>query len=119
MSTKSATEYAESVAQGIWDNYNAGHPFGYDKEREEYGEDAELSAYDYLEDALDIEYRVSGTREYRSAKILISFGGPNAWIDTHTRQLIVAWWSAPVVQDLPQQFCDELDSAISQFWGSN
>ena len=121
MTTTSATEYAESVARDIWANTEKGEPFGSDQERFDNGEteSPELSAYDYLENALDIEYRVDSSRRYRSAKVLIGYGGPNVWIDTATRALVVAWWSAPVSVDLPQQFCDELDTAISELWEMN
>lgn len=119
MTTTSATEYAESVARDIWADNEKGETFGSDTEREQYGEQAELTAYDYLEDALDIEYRVSQDKAYRSAKILIGFGGPNVWIDTATRALVVAWWSAPVSVDLPEQFCNELDTALEEIWNMN
>ena len=41
-----------------------------------------LSAWDYLNDALDIEYTVNGAKEYRGASILVAFGGPNITINT-------------------------------------
>ena len=119
MTTTSATEYAESVARDIWTNTEAGNPFGTDDEMLEYNETNQLSAYDYLEQALDIEYRVSQDKAYRSAKILIGFGGPNVWIDTATRALVVAWWSAPVSVDLPEQFCAQLDEALEEIWEAN
>ena len=49
------------------------------------------SAYDYLSDVLDIEYRVGGDKEYRSAEILVGFGGPNIWIDTQYNRVHGAW----------------------------
>ena len=49
------------------------------------------SAYDYLSDVLDIEYRVGGDKEYRSAEILVGFGSPNIWIDTQYTRVHGAW----------------------------
>jgi len=59
------------------------------------GEEVELSpmsGYDYLTDVLDIEYRVGSDREYRSAEVLVAFGGPNVWIDTKRNVVKGAWW---------------------------
>lgn len=42
-----------------------------------------LQATDYLQDALDIRYLVSGDSEETLLKveILVAFGGPNIWVD--------------------------------------
>lgn len=107
-----AEQYADDLSAMIWEWDASGEPFGVN----EYDTTAEpLTAYDYLEDVLDIEYRVSrsgGETEYRSAEILIAFGGPNAWVDTGKRQLTVSWWSAPVYRDLPKAYCDQIDDAL-------
>lgn len=138
MSASNAEEYADSIAQGIQRMTDQGSPFGWihtesgewsDTEPEGWGrpfwdgEDAaeaakwaEASTYDYLSDALDIEYRVTSDAQYRSAEILISFGGPNAWIDTKTGLLVVTWWSEPVTRPLPQDFIDGLDDAAEELW---
>lgn len=51
-----------------------------------------MSAFDYLQDALDIEYIVNGKREVLGARILVAFGGPNIWINTRTKQVEGYWW---------------------------
>src|SRR5690554_651946 len=82
MTINNATDYAKSVAKSIWEDTAAGHPFGYDEDRLEYGEDAELSAYDFLSDSLDVNYTIGSDMEYRSGIVYITIGGPNAYIDT-------------------------------------
>lgn len=111
-----AKDYAESVAQGIRDNVESGYPFGKDEEREQYGEPVELSAYDYLEDALDIVYSVDSQRNYRGARILVGFGGPNVYIDTNTSALEVYWGSDTATRYLPASFINELDNALQELW---
>lgn len=111
-----AKEHAESVAQGIRDNVESGYPFGKDEEREQYGEQAELSAYDYLEDALDIVYSVDSNRVYRGARVLVSWGGPNVYIDTNTNALEVYWGSDTATRYLPAAFIDALDEALLELW---
>lgn len=123
-----ADEYADSIAEQINAWTDAGAPFGWinadtcewtgdepetDDDRVTF-EDA--SAYDYLSDVLDIEYRVTRSSEYKSAEVVIAFGGPNAWIDTKTHTLRVAWWSEPVERTLPAAFIDGLDSALEELW---
>ena len=55
-------------------------------------DDELMSAFDYLQDALDIEYIVNGKREVLGARILVAFGGPNIWINTRTKQVEGYWW---------------------------
>jgi hypothetical protein len=113
MSDSLAIDYAESVAQGIRDNVNAGNVFGLDPDTGE-----ELNAYDYLQDALDIVYSVGGDRSYRGARILVGFGGPNVWVDTNTNALEV-YWGDSVVRYLPGEFIDQLDAALAEIWEAN
>lgn len=131
MTTASATEYADSIAAGITERTNSGYPFGVkdvntDEWFTDYGEAVEqgveesditeASGIDYLSDVLDIQYIVSGDRQYRAARILIAFGGPTAWINTLTGQVEAAWWSETVYRDLPRGFVEEIDNALEELW---
>jgi hypothetical protein len=51
----------------------------------------ELSLYDYLGDMLDYEFTIDSQKEYKAAKIWITLGGPNVWIDTAERAVRLAW----------------------------
>ncbi len=127
-----ATQYADSIAADIVARTEAGSPFGWTHaDTEEWTGDLpegwttdpespwqEASAYDYLSDVLDIAYTVGSDAEYRSARILIAWGGPTAWIDTRTNTLEVAWWIALVFRKLPSAFIDGLDEALSELWES-
>lgn len=114
MSTESAAEYAESILTGIVENIANGTPYG-----EEPNADGETAtAWDYVSDALDIGYRVNARGEYKSAELLIGFGGPDAWVDTARGELIVTWWSSPVRVDLPREFIDGIDEVCRELWES-
>lgn len=117
MADKLAEEYADRMASEIRDRTREGYPFGKSEDEiDDYsGEPVELSAYDYLEDALDIIYSVSGDRSYRGARILIAYGGPNVWIDTNTNALEV-YWGETTTRYLPSQFIDHLDEALEELW---
>jgi hypothetical protein len=62
----------------------------YDFEPECEGD--ERSAFDYIKDALDIEYTISSAGDYLGARILVAFGGPNIWINTRTNVVEGYWW---------------------------
>lgn len=75
----------------------------------------EFGAFDYLQDALDIEYRVDSKGEYRSAKILVAFGGPNIWIDTGAKKVIGAWWGDYAEAEYVRDEMD-IDGACEELW---
>lgn len=117
-----AADYADSIVNDLWPLDRSGDIFPHECECDDHTREEceqcsicqeELGAFGYLSGALDIEYRVSSDGEYRSAAILIAYGGPNAWVDTGARQLIVSWGER-VYRDLPRQFCAELDEALEQ-----
>lgn len=111
MSTELAERQAKGTAERFWEQSNNNAPFGVN---EETGE--EYSAYDFLEtDALDWEYRIGRDGEYRSAHVLVGFGGPNIWIDTATRTLDV-YWDGHAVETLPSSLTDALDEALEELW---
>ena len=57
-----------------------------------------ISGYDYLSDVLEIKYITENDDddddegEYLGARVLVSFGGPNIWIDTRTCTVEGYWW---------------------------
>lgn len=55
-------------------------------------DDEPNDAYAYLSDVLDIEYRIGSDGEYRSAQVLVAFGGPNIYVDTADMRVKGYWW---------------------------
>lgn len=116
MSANLAQEYADRMWQDIRDNVENGTPFGIREEDDGYGDEGdELTAYDYLQDALDIRYTVNAAREYLGARILVGYGGPNVWIDTNTNALEV-YWGQTATRYLPSEFIEQLDVALEELW---
>ena len=74
----------------------------------------ELSAFDYLQSALDIEYIVNSKREYLGARVLVAFGGPNIWVNTRTGTVEGHWWG----DSATASFTDAigLDDALSELY---
>ena len=51
------------------------------------------NAFDYLGDALSIEYVKTSVGDYNGAIVLVPFGGFNIWIDTRWKEVRGAWGS--------------------------
>lgn len=132
MSDNMATKYADTVSAGIWELTQADAPYGYtsatepgsvfDSEAEAIAQGidpddiAPASASDALSDVLDIIYMVNADRSYRSARVTITVGGPNVYIDTEDNELVVTWGSATVRRGLPAAFITGLDDALGELW---
>lgn len=71
-------------------------------------------AMEYLEDSLEIEYYVGSDKQYRGARVLVAFGGPNIWIDTKFKRVEGHWWG----DSYSATFTDEmgLDDTLSELF---
>lgn len=56
-------------------------------ENPEKGEDIN----DWFNNALDIQYIVDQQKQYLGARILVTFGGPNIWVDTRYNRVEGYW----------------------------
>ena len=72
------------------------------------------TAYDYLLEALDIEYAIGSDSSYRGARLLVCFGGPNVWVDTKTNTVEGYWWGS----EYRERYDDNLllDEACEELW---
>lgn len=53
---------------------------------------ATLSGFDYITDVLDVNWLLDSKREFKGARLLVAFGGPNIWIDTAKQTVEGHWW---------------------------
>lgn len=74
------------------------------------------SIWDYLDDVLDVKYLVNHDKTIHSVKILVTFGGPNIWIDTETRNVELYWWTDRASYPLSSDVCDEIDEWAAEMW---
>ena len=70
----------------------------------------QLGIRDYMEDVLDIEYRVSGRMELRSVQIMVACGGPNIYIDTGSKAVELYWWADRACYPLDYDACAKVDA---------
>ena len=103
--TNHVQQIADSLSNPSWDALNEGR----DIENE-----GEFSAFDYLEDALDIEYIVNSKGEYLGARVLVAFGGPNIWVNTRTKTVEGHWWGDSAYTSFTDGI--GLDDALGELW---
>ena len=104
-------EYLESLHADL----SAGFTYETNEDGECRDEDGNpTSPWEYVIDALDIEVTRSLNGDYRSARVLLTFGGPNVWLDTADRELQGAWGSKRVNMSIPYDVCEEIDAAVEE-----
>ncbi len=81
---------AKDISEGITITKENIEDFNYD---DFYKVGDIVSGYDYLMDALDIEYTVNSDKTYKGSRVLVSFGGPNIWINTLTEEVEGYWYN--------------------------
>lgn len=74
-----------------------------------------MSGHDYLMDALDIEYITTSDKQYKGARILVAFGGPNIWINTLTKEVEGYWWSDKCIMSYSTDSMD-LDECLEEYF---
>ena len=58
----------------------------------ECGTHMTLSGFDYISDVLDVNWVLDHNREFKGARLLVAFGGPNIWVDTTKQTVEGHWW---------------------------
>lgn len=119
MSDNLAAQYADSVMDEILTNDRNGTPYGVasdDNPADGLEDGEELSAMDYLADALDIQYIVDSERRYISGRVLVTYGGPTVWVNLLDRELVVTWGTDTERRNLPAAFVEGIDDALAEYW---
>lgn len=77
----------------------------------------QLSVWDWAEDILNIEYRMTSRRELRSVQIMVACGGPNIYVDTATKSVELYWWGDRASYPISYDAAAELDAWAEEMWG--
>ena len=86
---QSLIKHVKSIADDI-DSCNWGESVDYVEGDEG---DNVGTAIDWLSDVLDIQWIINRDKELLGARILVSFGGPNIWVNTQTSRIEGYWWN--------------------------
>lgn len=76
-----------------------------------------LSIWDFLTDSLDVAFTVGSDKRYRSARIMVAYGGPNIYLDTATKAVELYWWTESARWPLSGDTVEALDDWAEEYWG--
>lgn len=80
-------------------------------------EDFEMcTLYDYFDDVLDIDYLVNYQKEYKGARILVAWGGPNIYIDTISGNVELYWGTESAKYRMRSDVIDAIDEWAEDYF---
>lgn len=108
----------KNMVTSIRDDLNRLYDANYtDEEREEMEENGEAcDLYSYFSDALDIEYTIGANGDFRGARIAVTLGGPNIYVDTR-RGCVEGFWGSDYWESrIPSEVCDEINAIFEEHY---
>lgn len=86
----------------------------------EMNEDGEIKTFwDYIsEDVLDLNYIINADKSYKAVSLLITFGGPNIYIDTWEKEIKLFWGGEKETLWLPSEITEEIDSVMEEIYNN-
>ena len=73
------------------------------------------SLFDYIANALDVEYTLNSQRELIGVRVYVTLGGPTCWIDTRNGEVVCAWGTDKESVWLASEVCEEINSYFEDF----
>ena len=110
----------ENMVNSIRDDLSRLYEADYtDEEREEMEENGEAcDLYSYFANALDIEYTISASGDFRGARIAVALGGPNIYVDTRRGYAEGFWGCDHWEAWLPSEVCDEINAIFADLYNA-
>lgn len=105
---------ADDINHGIEITKGGDHDYLLDDDGYEDGD--YMRAGDYIQDVLDIEYIVDARCNYKSARLLVAFGGPNIWVDLDAGKVKGYWWGDYAETEIDGEFFDEIDQFMHELY---
>ena len=75
-----------------------------------------MSVYGFVDDALEIDVLCSLRGEYKGAKLCLTVGGPNVYVNTWTREVNLYWWCDSGSWQISEEAADAIDEAVSELF---
>ena len=70
------------------------------------------SLFDWLEDALDIDFTMNSQGQMKGACVCVAWGGPGIYVDTNRCSVDLYWWGEEGHWRINRDACDELDACL-------
>ena len=80
------------------------------------GDIESATLFDYFNDFLDIDYVVDSNKEYKGARVMVTCGGPNIYIDSYRGEEQLYWWNERATAEIPANTCDEINEVFREFY---
>ena len=74
------------------------------------------SLFDYFNDMLDIDYVVDREKHFKGARIMVTCGGPNIFIDSYRGIVELFWWTEHASAEIPADLCDEINDIFRDYY---
>jgi predicted RNA-binding Zn-ribbon protein involved in translation (DUF1610 family) len=76
----------------------------------------QLGIWDYMNDIIDIDFLVNSSKECVAAKIAVTLGGPNIYIDTEDRAVSLYWWTQSAKYYLRSDVIDAVNDWAEDYY---
>lgn len=83
----------------------------------ECGAYMEVDGFEYINDALEVDYLITENKDFKGASILVALGGPNIWIKVGYNSGTVEghWWDESYTATYRTDFMDIYDAASERY----
>lgn len=115
-------EMLNGMVNGLADELKAvynGEMLADEDDANRYGleEGEPLGFWEFFSDVLDIDYIVSSDREtLRGVRLLVTFGGPNIYVNTWENAVEGYWWGDSARAWIPSEIAEAITDAFQEFW---
>ena len=113
---KSIADELDKIADGLIYRDDDGEEHDADDLDEIPDDWEQVTIYDYLEDVLDINFLIDYQHRYKSCRLLVTFGGPNVYVDTETGQVELYWWGDTAKYPLSRSSRWAIDDAVKEIY---
>lgn len=80
------------------------------------GDIESASLFDYFNDYLDVDYIIDSKKQFKGARIMITCGGPNIYIDSYSGEVQLYWWGERASAEIPANICDKINDVFREFY---
>ena len=99
--------YVDGIAKDLKALYAA--DFTEEEIEQKESNDEPYDLYSYFNDALDVEYTIDCNGDFLGARIAVTLGGPNVFVDTR-RGIVDGFWGCDHEEAwIPAEICNEIN----------
>lgn len=78
----------------------------------------QVTVGNYFDDALDIEYTCDAQKRYRHVRVTVACGGPNIYVDTGKREVLLHWGADMEEYPIDSMTCNEIDDYFEDMFNA-